>query len=83
MAGHLTALLSLAWLLWIALVAVGLILERRFWCTCCLGHADYAAADCAMAAPATVWCNPLITCVPVILHWVFRIPVWNDHWRGC
>jgi cardiolipin synthase len=26
---HLTALLSLAWLLWIALVAVGLILERR------------------------------------------------------
>ena len=28
-AEHLTALLSLAWLLWIALVAVGLILERR------------------------------------------------------
>lgn len=29
LADHLTALLSLAWLLWIALVAVGLILERR------------------------------------------------------
>lgn len=29
MTEHLTALLSLAWLLWIALVAVGLILERR------------------------------------------------------
>jgi cardiolipin synthase len=29
MAEHLTALLSLAWLLWIGLVAVGLILERR------------------------------------------------------
>ncbi len=28
-ADHLTALLSLAWLLWIALVAVGLILQRR------------------------------------------------------
>ena len=29
LADHLTALLSLAWLVWIALVAVGLILERR------------------------------------------------------
>jgi len=29
LADHLTTLLSLAWLLWIALVAVGLILERR------------------------------------------------------
>lgn len=29
MTEHLTALLSLAWLVWIALVAVGLILERR------------------------------------------------------
>ena len=28
-AEHLTALLSLAWLLWIALVGVGLVLERR------------------------------------------------------
>ena len=27
--GHLIALLSLAWLLWIALVGIGLILERR------------------------------------------------------
>ena len=29
LADHLTALLSLAWLLWIALVGIGLILERR------------------------------------------------------
>ncbi len=29
MTDHLTALLSLAWLLWIALVAIGLMLERR------------------------------------------------------
>lgn len=29
MTDHLLALFSLAWLLWIALVAVGLILERR------------------------------------------------------